>query len=148
MTMTPRMEHGLVLFLVLMFLVPFGLVTLIYEETPYRTVTGEPVKEAAQAAGISVTSVKDTTWNLPGATGGRQYTLSDRDGNVVTISTQSFDSAESRDAAIRLYNSHAVGRGKTVGTLLIVGQHLVYATPANSPILKDLAPALKKISGS
>jgi hypothetical protein len=146
MNMTPRMEHGLVLFLVLMFLIPCIMIIFVSEEVPYRIVPGEPVRDAAQAMGISVTSVKDTTWNLPGATGGKTYILSDSAGNVVTISTQAFDSAESRDAAIQLYNANPVGRGKPLGSLMVVGQHLVYITPPNSEILQRIAPELKKKS--
>lgn len=144
MTMTPRLEHGLILFLIVMFLIPVGLIIIVSEEVPYRVVSGEPVMEAAQAAGIIVTGVKDATWNLPGATGGKMYTLSDSAGNIVTVSTQGFDSAYSRDAAIRIYNAHPVGKGKPIGSLMIVGHQLVYATPANSPILKQIAPELKK----
>jgi hypothetical protein len=140
------MEHGLALFLVLMFLLPCGLIILVSGEVPYSIVAGEPVKIAAESAGITVTFVRDTSWNLPGATGGKVYSLTDRAGNAVTISTQAFDSAESRDAAIRLYNAHPVGRGKPVGSLLVIGQHLVYATPANSPVLEELAPALKQLA--
>jgi len=146
MNMTPRMEHGLVLFLVLMFLIPCIMIIFISEEVPYRIVPGEPVRDVAQAMGISVTSVKDTTWNLPGATGGKTYVLTDSAGNVVTVSTQAFDSAESRDAAIRLYNANPVGRGKPMGSLMVVGQHVVYVTPANSEILQRIAPELKKKS--
>ena len=146
MNMTPRMEHGLVLFLVLMFLIPCIMIIFISEEVPYRIVPGEPVRDVAQAMGISVTSVKDTTWNLPGATGGKTYVLTDSAGNVVTVSTQVFDSAESRDAAIRLYNANPVGRGKPMGSLMVVGQHLIYITPANSEILQRIAPELKKKS--
>jgi hypothetical protein len=148
MTAMPRIEHGLMLFLILMFLIPVGLIIYVSEEVPYRQVGGEPVRDAALATGIAVTSVKDTTWNLPGATGGKTYVLADNDGNVVTISTQAFDSADARDAAIRLYNAHPLGKGKPVGSLLVVGQHLVYVTPAGSPILEQVAPELKKIGGS
>jgi hypothetical protein len=146
MNMTPRMEHGLVLFLILMFLIPCIMIIFVSGEVPYRIVPGEPVRDAAQSTGITVTSVRDTTWNLPGATGGKTYILSDRAGNVVTIATQAFDSAESRDAAIRLYNAHPVGRGKPLGSLVVVGQQLVYVTPANSEILQRIAPELKKKS--
>ena len=146
MNMTPRMEHGLVLFLVLMFLIPCIMIIFVSEEVPYRIVPGEPVRDVAQAMGISVTSVKDTTWNLPGATGGKTYVLTDSAGNVVTVSTQAFDSAESRDAAIWLYNANPVGRGKPMGSLMVVGQHLIYITPANSEILQRIAPELKKKS--
>jgi len=144
MMMTPRIEHGLALFLVLMFLIPCVMIIFVSEEVPYRIVPGEPVRAAAQAAGITIASVKDTTWNLTGATGGKTYVLTDRAGNTVTMATQAFDSAESRDAAIRLYNAHPVGRGKPMGSLLVVGQNLVYVTPANSGILTEIAAELKK----
>jgi len=144
MTMTPRLEHGLLLFLIVMILIPVGLIIFVSGEVPYRIVPGEPIREAAQASGIVVTSVKDTTWNLPGATGGKTYTLSDSAGNVVTVSTQAFDSADSRDGAIRIYNAYPVGRGRPVGSLIVIGQHVIYVTPANSPILKQIAPDLKK----
>jgi hypothetical protein len=87
---------------------------------------------------------KNTTWNLPGTTGGKTYVLTDNNGEVVTVSTQSFDSAESREAAIRIYNAQSVGRGKPVGSLVVLGQHLIYVTPAHSGILERLAPELKK----
>ncbi|MCX6688317.1 MAG: hypothetical protein NTZ39_01240 [Methanoregula sp.] len=144
MTMTPRLEHGLLLLLIVMILVPVGLIIFVSGEVPYRIVPGEPVREAAQNSGITVTSVKDTMWNLPGATGGKLYTLSDNAGNILTLSTQTFDSAESRDGAIRIYNAHPVGRGKPVGSLIVIGQHVIYVTPANSPILQQIAPELKK----
>ena len=139
-----KLEVGLLIFLIVVALLPFVLILVIAEESPYHTVSGEPVNEAALATGITVTSVKDTTWNLPGATGGKIYVLTDNTGEVVTVSTQSFDSAQSREAAIRLHNAHQVGRGKPVGSLIVLGQQLVYVTPANSDILKKLAPELKK----
>lgn len=148
MALTRPEEYGLALFLVLVFLVPVGVILLVSEEAPYQNLSGVPVEDAARAAGITVTSARDTTWNLPGATGGKTYVLSDRDGNTARISTQAFDSATSRDAAIRLNNAHTVGKGKTIGSLMVVGQYLVYTTPANSPILHQLAPELKKIRGS
>jgi hypothetical protein len=139
-----RLEVGLFIFLIIVALLPFGLILVIAEESPYHQVFGEPVKEAAQATGITIMSAKDTTWNLPGAIGGKTYVLTDNTGEVVTVSTQSFDSAQSREAAIRLYNAQPVGRGKPVGSLVVLGQHLVYVTPANSNILKNLAPELIK----
>jgi len=142
--MTPRMEHALVLFLILMFLLPVGMIIFVSGEVPFRLVSGEPLREAAQTAGITITSVKDTTWNLSGAVGGKTYTLTDRAGNTATISVQAFDSPASRDAAIRLYNSHPLGRGRPVGSLIVVGQYLVYTTPAGSPILREIAPELQK----
>lgn len=144
MSTNSRLELGLSIFLTILFLIPVGIIIFVAVESPYHQVSGEPVNEAAQATGITVTSVKDSTWNLPGATGGKTYVLTDNTGEVVTISTQSFDSATSRDAAIRLYNAHPVGHGKPVGGLVVLGQQLVYVTPAHSDILTRLAPELKK----
>ena len=138
------LEVGLLIFLIIVALLPFGLILVIAEESPFHQISGEPVNDAAQATGVTVVSVKDTTWNLPGATGGKIYVLTDNTGEVVTVSTQSFDSAQSREAAIRLHNAHQVGRGKPVGSLIVLGQQLVYVTPANSNILARLAPELKK----
>ena len=143
MALTLREEHGLALFLVLMFILPFILIILMGGEVPYSVISGEPVKDAIKAAGVTVISTSDSTWNLPGATGGKTYVLSDAAGNTVTISTQSFDSADSRDAAIRLYNSHPVGRGHPVGSLIVIRSQLVYITPANSEILKEIGTALR-----
>ena len=139
-----RLEVGLLIFLVLVTLIPMGVILVVVAVSPYHLVSGEPVNEAAQAMGITVTSVKDSTWNLPGAIGGKTYVLTDTSGETVTVATQSFDSAESRDAAVRTYNAQSVGRGKPVGSLVILGQHLVYVTPAHSAILERLAPELKK----
>jgi len=144
MTLSKNGEIGLAIFLVVMFLLPCLMLGLIFEEAPYHTVAGEPVKEAADAAGISIVSVKGTLWNLTGAVGGKTYTLTDPAGDTAIIATQAFDSAESRDAAIRLYNSHPLGKGKPVGSMIVVGQYIVYATPSNSPIFAQLAPALKQ----
>lgn len=144
MTLSKNGEIGLAVFLVVMFLLPCLMLGLIFEEAPYHTVAGEPVKEAADAAGISVVSVKGTLWNQAGATGGKTYTLTDPAGDTAIIATQAFDSAESRDAAIRLYNSHPLGKGKPVGSMIVVGQYIVYATPSNSPIFAKLAPALQQ----
>ncbi len=102
-------------------------------------------ESAAQAAGITVVSAIDSTWPLPGATGGKIYTLSDENGNLYTVQTQSFDSAGSRDAAIQVYNAQSVGRGRPVGKLFIVGNHLLYVKPYTSEILKRIAPELQKI---
>ena len=134
----------LFLFIIAVVLMPFIIIIGIAQESPYHQVSGEPVNEAALATGITITSVKDSTWNLPGATGGKIYVLKDNAGETVTIATQSFDSAASREAAIRSYNSQTVGKGKPVGSLVVLGQHLVYVTPAGSDILKRLAPELKK----
>lgn len=144
MTLSKNGEIGLVLLVAVLFILPCLLLGLIYEAEPYHMVAGEPVKEAADAAGISIIDVKGTLWNQAGAVGGKTYTLTDPEGDTAIIATQAFDSAESRDAAIRLYNSHPLGKGKPVGSMIVVGQYLVYATPSNSPIFAKLVPALQQ----
>ncbi|WP_321504482.1 hypothetical protein [uncultured Methanoregula sp.] len=141
------LEHGLCIFIVIMFLIPCGMIVLISQEAAYVQIAGNPIEDAAQLTGITVTSVKDKTWNLPGATGGKIYVLADQDGNTLTIETQAFDSADARDAVVRSYNAHPVGRGKPVGGLVVIGQTVVYATPANSPILAKIVPVLKEKAG-
>lgn len=144
MTLSKNGEIALAIFIAVLFVLPCLMLGLIYGEAPYRTVPGEPVKEAADAAGISVVSVKGTLWNMTGALGGKTYTLTDTAGDTAIIATQAFDSAESRDAAVRLYNAHAPGKGKQVGSMIVVGQYLIYATPQNSPIFAKLVPALQQ----
>lgn len=139
MNMTPRMEHGLLLFVILMFLIPCTMIIFVSEEAGYYQVASDPAAPATQITGYTVTSVKDTAWNVPGATGGKTYNLVDPEGKTVMIATQAFDSAESRDAAIRQHNANVVGRGKQVGSLLVHGQYVIYVTPANHGILQILA---------
>ena len=144
MTLSKNGEICLALIVAVMFVLPCLMLGMIYESEPYHVVPGEPVKAAADAAGISVVDVKGTLWNMTGALGGKTYTLTDPAGDTAIIATQAFDSAESRDAAVRLYNAHAPGKGKQVGSMIVIGQYLIYATPANSPIFAQLAPALKQ----
>jgi len=118
--------------------IPCALIIVLSVEVPYSTVSGVPVKNAIRAAGVTVTSTKNVTWNLPRATGGRTCVLSDAAGNNITISTQSFDSDDSRDAAIQMYNANPIGRGRPAGSLIVPGSQLVYITPAGSEIIKEI----------
>jgi hypothetical protein len=136
---------GVILILILIFLVPIGWILVFSAAEPYHVVSGEPLRDAAQAAGIKVVNATDSTWPVPGATGGKTYTLSDENGNIYTVQSQSFDSAASRDAAIQVYNAQTVGRGRPVGKLIIVGNHLLYVKPYTSEILKRIAPELQKL---
>ena len=136
---------AVILILIVIFLLPIGWMLVFYSAEPYHVVSGEPLRDAAQAAGINVVSATDSTWPVAGATGGKTYTLSDETGNIYTVQTQLFDSAGSRDAAIQVFNAQSVGRGRPVGKLIIVGNHLVYVKPYTSEILKRLAPELQKL---
>ena len=136
---------AVILILIVIFLLPIGWMLVFYSAEPYHVVSGEPLRDAAQAAGINVVSATDSTWPVAGATGGKTYTLSDETGNIYTVQTQLFDSAGSRDAAIQVFNAQSVGRGRPVWKLIIVGNHLVYVKPFTSEILKRLAPELQKL---
>jgi hypothetical protein len=135
---------AVLLILILIFLLPIGWMLVFYAAEPYHVVSGEPLKDAAQAAGITVVSATDSPWPVAGATGGKTYTLADENGNVYTVHTQSFDSTGSRDAAIQAFNAQSVGRGRPVGKLFIIGNNLIYVKPYTSEILKRIAPGLQK----
>jgi hypothetical protein len=134
-----------VLIILAVFLLPVVWIVALYPAEPFHTVSGEPVRDAAQVAGITVVSATDSTWPIAGATGGKTYTLSDKNGNIYTVQSQSFDSAGSRDAAVQVFNAQSVGRGRPVGKLIIVGNYLVYVKPYTSEILKGIAPELQKL---
>ena len=139
---------AVILVLILFIMIPIGWLFIAYTAEPYHVVSGEPLREAAQAAGITVVNATDTTWPIGGAVGGKTYTLSDENGNIYTIQTQAFDSAGSRDAAVLVYNSQSIGRGKPVGKLIVIGNYLVYIQPYTSGILKKIAPELKKLQAT
>jgi hypothetical protein len=136
---------GAILIILVMFLLPIIWIVALYPAEPFHEVGGEPLRDAAQAAGITVVSATDSTWPVAGATGGKTYTLSDETGNIYTVQTQLFDSAASRDAAIQVFNAQSVGRGRPVGKLIVIGNHLLYVKPSTSEILKRIAPELQKL---
>jgi hypothetical protein len=139
-----RTEEGaLIIILVVFILVPFGLVLLTFPAQPHSIVSGEPVREAAHAAGITVENVTNTSWPLSGAIGGRSYILADQMGNTVIIQTQSFDSAQSRDAAIQTFAAQSVGKGRPIETLVVIGNHLVVVGPDPGGILNRIGPELR-----
>jgi len=136
---------AVVIILILIFLIPIGWILVGFTAEPYHVVSGEPLREAAQAAGIKVVSATDSTWPVAGAMGGKTYTLSDENGKIYTVKTQVFDGAASRDAAVILYNAQSVGRGRPVGKLIVVGNQLVYVQPYTSGVLERIAPELQKM---
>jgi hypothetical protein len=133
-----------IIIIFLLVLMPVGWIVLAYSAEPYYIVTGEPLREAAQAAGVKVVNTTDILWQLPGATGGKAYVLSDNAGNTLAVQTQTFDSAESRDAAIKIFNAQSVGKGKPAGTLLVIGHQVIYISPDPGGILSRIGPELKK----
>lgn len=142
MTPVTRHEIALVLFLFVIALLPAGLLILTDSHAPYYPVAGEPVKDVLAARGITLVSVQDNQWDLPGATGGKTYTILDRDGLQTIISTQNFENAEARDAAIRSWHAGGTGRGGSIGRLFIEGQTLITVTPSDRPVIETLGTYL------
>jgi hypothetical protein len=139
MTSVTRLELALVAFVAAIVVLTCGLLILADTHAPYYPVTGEPVRDFLAAQGITVVSVQDRTWDLPGATGGKVYVIRDEDNRETIIATQNFDSAESRDAAIRVWHSSGAGRGRPAGSLLVSGQHLIFISPDDRPVIALLA---------
>ncbi len=142
--MTPVTRHdiALLIFIVIIAILPCGLLVLLNSQVAYYPVTGEPVKDVLDAQGIILVSEQDNPWNLPGATGGKTYVIIDRDKQQTIISTQNFNSEESRDAAIRSWYAGGTGRGKPAGSLFVIGQHLIIVSPSDRPVLETLGAIL------
>ena len=136
-----------IVILVLIFLLPIGWIFFAYPAEPHYVVTGETVREAAQAAGIQVISTSDITWPLPGAEGGKIYLLEDEAGNTVAVQTQTFDSTESRDAAILTFSAQSVGKGKTAGTLIVIGDQVIHFGPDPGGIIRRIGTELREKRG-
>jgi len=144
MTEVDNATWAVIFILVLLVLLPIGWIIVVSTAEPYHVVPGEPVRDAIEKSGIKVVSSVDYLLPIPGSTGGKIYTISDENGNIFTLHTQMFDSAESRDAAIQLHNAQSAGRGKPVEDLLVVGNHLIYIKPYMSGIVKKILPELQK----
>lgn len=138
---------AVIIILVMIFLLPVGWIFLAYPAEPHYVVTGEPVRDAAQAAGIRVISTSDITWPIPGAEGGKIYILGDDAGNALAVQTQRFDSAQSRDAAILTFSAQTMGKGKTAGTLVVIGDQLIHFDPDPGGILRQIGAELRKMQG-
>jgi hypothetical protein len=139
-----RLEIALVLFLFTIILLPAGVLILTDSHVPYYPVAGEPVKDMLAAQGITLVSVQDTPWNMPGAMGGKTYLVLDRDGRESRISTQTFENEEARDAAIRSWHAGGTGRGRQTGTLFVHGDTLITVTPADRPVIETLTTYIKE----
>jgi hypothetical protein len=140
-------ETAAIVILLVFVLVPFAMIALAYPAEQYHRVSGEPVRDAAEASGIRVTNVTPITWPLKGAIGGNTYTLSDEAGNTLVIQTQKFASARARDGAVMVFSAQSAGKGRPVGTLIVAGDHLIYVAPDNAGIMARIGPELRKRQG-
>ncbi len=136
---------------ILMFVfLPFGFIAASVPAQPYTVISVEPLREAAVASGVKICNETDTLWNVPGAIGGRTYVLSDECGamtpdNTIVVSVQKFDTADSRDGAIRLYYSNTVNHAGPVGNVFVYGQYVAFVqAPKNSGLVKKIADELRK----
>jgi hypothetical protein len=135
----------------MIFIIPIGL--CFYSAPPaepYTTLPEDPLLTAVHAAGATICSTTDTQWNVPGATGGNTYVVStdckaQSSANTITVQIQAFDSVASRDAAVMTYNTMTVGRGKPVGNLFAYGQYLIYVTPPNTALMKEIQAEIQKM---
>ncbi|MCK9579000.1 MAG: hypothetical protein M0Q92_00940 [Methanoregula sp.] len=142
MTPVTRHEAALVIFLFAIALIPVGIVILMGSHVPYYPVSGEPVRELLDAEGISIVSIQDSQWNMPGAVGGKTYVILDTDNRQTIIATQNFESGDARDAAIRSWHTSTTGRGKPTGSLFVIGQQLIVISPSDRPLLETLGASL------
>lgn len=136
------LEIGLVAFIALMVLLPIGIVTVIHPQQAYTSVSENPVKEILEKKGIQITNEKNTRWDIPGATGGKVFTITDADGRETLVRTQTFDSDASCDAAIRTWHTSQAGRGRANGYLLVNGREIVIITPADRPVIEVIGQEL------
>lgn len=139
-----------VLVILMVFFIPIGLIIVTVPAQPYRAIGVEPLREAAIAAGVTICNITDTHWNVPGATGGKTYIISDNCAaltpeNTVIIQVQGFDSMESRDAAVVRHHTQTINHAGPVGKLLVYGQYVAYIqAPPDSEVVRKIADELRK----
>jgi hypothetical protein len=137
-------------FIGMIFLAPLLLCFYTAPAEPYTMVPDQPLLTAVHNAGAVVCDTTSTHWNVPGATGGDTYVIStdckaQTSANTITVQVQAFDSQASRDAAVQTYNTMTVGKGKPVGNLFEYNQYVIYVTPPNTNLMRQIGVELKKI---
>jgi hypothetical protein len=140
-------------FVIMIFIIPIGLCFYTAPAATYTVVPTNPLPAAVEAAGASICSTTNTQWNVSGATGGITYIISSNcqaqsSSNTITVMIQAFDSAQSRDAAVQMYNTMTVGRSKPTGNLFAYNQYLIYVTPPNTDLMRQIGAELKKMKAS
>jgi hypothetical protein len=144
-----KADEILVIIIILaLVLLPFGWVFVLFPGHTYYVKTGEPLRQAAENAGLTIVNTTPVQWPFPGAEGGDIYVLQDSAGNTLTVQTQTFDSVQSRDAAIQVFSSQTVGKGRPIGTIIVHGQELIYIPADQTGILTKLASELKVMEKS
>jgi hypothetical protein len=141
-----NMEIGAVIVVIMIILLPFGWILLSHEPPgPFTKETSiENIKDAMIRAGVVLCSEKENTWDVPGALGGKTYTIStdckavDQSPDII-IHVQKFSSEETRDAAIRGFNSQT--RGKPNGVILTHGPYVILL---QGPLHGDVASKIKE----
>lgn len=129
-------------------LLPVSVAVITHGTDPYRVIEGEPLVAAAEKAGLTVCSETDVTWNIPGNTGGKIYTISDncdQPSKTVRIEVYSFDSENSRNAAIQAYHSNKIGKAGLRGNMIVLGQHLIFIDSSGSSLFGRIAAELDKL---
>jgi hypothetical protein len=144
MTEIDRETWAVIIVILLVVLIPIGALMAMTSPEPYHVTNGTLLREIADTTGLKVINDTNATLRLPGATGGHIFTVEDQNGNTFTIFTQSFDSVESRDAAIKAHNGQSVGKGRPLGELIVIGDQLIYIHPTSGAIKKTIVPELIK----
>lgn len=124
------LEIGGIALVVLLILIPFGWIIIAHEPPGSFTddVSVDMVKDVMTRAGFPLCSEKENVWDVPGALGGKTYTISQDCSPAnqqpgITVHVQKFQSEETRDAMIRGFNSQV--RGKPNGVLLTRGPYVI-----------------------
>lgn len=143
MTKIEKEAWAAIAIIILVIAIPIGAILVFSTHEPYQIITGDIISDAAHNAGLTVVGSINSSLHYPGATTGKSYTISDMDGRLYVIHVQKFDSENSRDGAVRLYNAHSVAKGRPPGELIIVGDTLVYIPAPSAPIKQLVVPWIK-----
>lgn len=140
---------GAILVVGMILAIPIGLLFFAAPPAePYAVVPGDPMPTAVANAGAHICSTTPNQWDVPGATGGTTYVISydcanQSRANTITVQIQAFDSQDSRDAVMRIYNTMMLGRGKPLGNLMAYNQYLIFVTPPNTPLMSRIGAELQ-----
>jgi hypothetical protein len=143
MTKIEKEAWAAIAIIILVIAIPLGAILVFATHEPYQIITGDIISDAAHNAGLTVVGSTNSSLNFPGATTGKSYTISDKDGRQYVIFVQKFDSENSRDGAVRLYNAHSVAKGRPPGEIIIVGDSIIYVPSPSGPIKNIMLSGIK-----